>query len=285
MADIREQARDKKFLQSIVENAYHLPKDVDAFAFSITLIENFASTDSELRDELSYMILANAIIDKQKLTAEQLEKLLNIVMDDRHLFYGIGEIDTDTVFMRSFSTLIIAAILYSDARKPELSMEVIDRTKSALLDYAQKEQDWRGYVDGKGWVHAMAHLADALDECAQNRKMDEQDRKEILDALSELARLSEPLYAEEDIRLATVAYHIILGKEVDDEALSNWVDSCYVEREADVTSWTRGTNVKNFLRSLYFLLHWDGAAPVLTEHISRVLKKQDEVYLESRGTD
>jgi hypothetical protein len=279
---ISEKAVDKQFLRTIADHGYDIPTDVDAFAFAQVLLSNLASNDSELRDELSYMILASGIIDKQKLTQKQLEVLLDTALDKEHLFFHIGEVDTDAVFMRSFSNLIIAAILYNDARNPAFSPATIHRTCKALIQYGRAEKDWRGYVEGKGWAHAMAHLADTLDECAQHPHTDTDARKEILRLISELVRLPEPLYAEEDVRLATAAYHMILGKQIDDAFLTAWVNSCYVARDSDVTSWTRGTNAKNFLRSLYFLLHWDAVAQVLTEHIANVLKKQDTVYLEER---
>src|SRR5882762_8354043 len=209
MQDMGSYATDKDFLRSIAGNDYTIPGALDSFAFARALLLNFASTDGELRDELSYMIFANGIIAKQKLTPEELEKLLITALDNGHLFYRIGEFDTDSVFMRSFSNLVIAALLYSDAQRLTFSAQIIQRTKKALLEYARSEKDWRGYVEEKGWAHAMAHLADALDEGAQNRT-------EILTLISELAKSPETLYHEEHVRLAIVAYHLILGKQVDE---------------------------------------------------------------------
>src|SRR3989440_1697716 len=228
MQDLGSYATDKDVLRSIAGNDYSIPGALDSFAFARALLSNFASTDGELRDELSYMIFANGIIARQKLTPEQSEKLLTTALDNGHLFYRIGEFDTDSVFMRSFSNLVVAALLYSDAHKPTFSAGIIQRTKKALLEYAHLEKDWRGYVEEKGWAHTMAHLADALDECAQNRTMSVQDRKEILTMICQLAKSPEPLYHEEDVRLAMVAYHIILGKQVDEGFLKTWVHTCFV---------------------------------------------------------
>lgn len=278
MQDLKEQELNKKFLRSIAQNNYEIPNTIDCFDFAKKLLENLASPDGELRDELSYMIIASGIIDKQKINTRQLEELLLTVLDEEHLFYHIGEFGTDSVFMRSFSNLIIAAILYNDSRNPVFSEQLIRQVKTALLRYARQERDWRGYIEGKGWAHAMAHLADALDECAQCRAMAEKDRRDILMTVSTLAKLPEPLYHEEDVRLSIVPYHIILGKQVDDDFLSEWVAACYVPRDGDVLSWTKATNAKNFLRSLYFLLFWDTIAPVLSEQIAKVLQRQDEVY-------
>ncbi len=274
------QAANKQFLRSIAENNYEIPHDIDGYDFAKALLANLGSPDGELRDELSYIILASGIIDKGMLTVEQMNELLTIVLDTQHLFYAIGEVNTDSVFMRSFSNLIVAAILYTDARNPVISEQVVQHTKKALLTYAEEEKDWRGYVEGKGWAHAMAHLADALDECAQNAHMTPEDRQDILQTLRRLAQLPEPLYHEEDMRLATSAQHIIIGREVPDDFITDWLELCFVERGSDVSSWMSATNVKNFLRSLYFLLIWDNMLPPVSEQISDILKRLDDVYIQ-----
>lgn len=280
MQDVMEAVTNKQFLHTIVDNEYTVPADIDSYALARALLANFASPDGELRDDLSYMVLANGLIDKGKLTLEQLEALLITCVDDQHLFYRIGEIGTDSVFMRSFSALAINTILYTDAKEPQLSRQLILSMKAALLRYAHEERDWRGYVDGKGWAHVMAHLADALDECAQNPSMTATDREEILETIRTLAMLPESLCHEEDMRLATVVYHIIACKQLDEEIVSEWLKTCLIRRGPDIASWTSVTNMKNFLRSLYFRLFWDGVALSLIEQIATILKQQDEMYIQ-----
>lgn len=102
MQDLRSYATDKDFLRSIARNNYNIPVYINSFAFARELLSNFASTDGELRDELSYMIFANGIIARHMLNPEQSEKLLKTALDSEHLFYKISEFDTDSVFMRSF---------------------------------------------------------------------------------------------------------------------------------------------------------------------------------------
>lgn len=281
MLDVREQAANKQFLRSIADNDYEIPGSIDCFAFAKALLPNFSSVDGEIRDELSYMILANGILDKQKLTPEQLKELVFTTLDQDHLFYRIGEVGKDSVFMRSFSNLILAAILYKNAQTPALPFYVIREVKAALLRYARQEKDWRSYIEGKGWAHAIAHLADALDLCIQSPSMTQADRQEVMQLVRELARLPVPLYREEDVRLATIAYHVIACKQVTDEFLKGWLAGCYVPRSSDVVSWTRTTNMKNFLRSLYFYLSWDNSSHEVQKQISALLRREDALYIET----
>lgn len=286
MRNINELASDKTYLHTIANNQYQLPDDIDLYAFLHALLQNFATTDAELRDELTYMILAHAIVDQQeadKLSTAQRESLLLACIDNAHLFYHIGETSSDSVFMRSFSLLIVAALLYADARLRQISQEATRKTQSALLRYAGEERDWRGYIKGKGWTHSVAHLSDALDEIAQNRHMSQADREAVMHTLPYLATLPEPLCYEEDDRLSFVAYRVITANMVEDAFLETWIESFFVTRTEeipggtgeDVASWVRAANARNFLRSLYFRLLWNQQAPTLLERISALLKKLD----------
>ncbi len=60
-------------------------------------------------------------------------------------------------------------------------------------------------MGGKGWAHSIAHLADALDESAKNRYTTAAGYIAILETLTSLASLPEPLSYGEDERLAFVA--------------------------------------------------------------------------------
>jgi len=67
------------------------------------------SLDPELRDRLIWQTLSHWA--ELYLDSEQLGILLNIALDDEHLYYGLGEQDTDSVFMRSNASLTIASFL------------------------------------------------------------------------------------------------------------------------------------------------------------------------------
>src|SRR5258708_32075608 len=64
-------AADKQFLQAIVDNNNHIPDDIDYFLFLKALLQNFASTDPQLRDNLTYSVLAHAIIDQDSQRSEE----------------------------------------------------------------------------------------------------------------------------------------------------------------------------------------------------------------------
>lgn len=284
MQNITELATQKQFLQTLVESNSLLPTDIDPFIFLKALLANFASTDGQLRDELTYPIMARIILleqDRYQLTEAQLEELLLTCIDKDHLFYHIGEAGTDSVFMRSFSSLVFPLVLGADRERPRVSEAVVRRVLEALLAYARAERDWRGYVKGKGWAHSVAHLSDAFDDCTRNRYMTPADCQAILETLTYLAHLPEPLCYEEDDRLAYVAYGIIARQAVEPAFLKKWIASFVIARdenalsEEGATSHVRASNAKNFLRGLYFMLKWS-KVPAIAEQKNGLLAEIDQ---------
>ena len=81
---------------------------------------------------------------------------------------GLGERDTDSVFRRSFSALMLGECIAPRQRRPLVAggkvLDWGDRVATWLL----REHDLRGFVPGKGWAHAVAHGADAIGALAQS---------------------------------------------------------------------------------------------------------------------
>lgn len=96
------------------------------------------------------------------LDKKQLLYIIEICLDQQHLFYQLGEAKSDSVFTRSFSSLVIAAILGKDKDMKLLPEDVFLRVFISSHTYLRQENDTRGYVEGKGWAHSIAHGADLL---------------------------------------------------------------------------------------------------------------------------
>lgn len=272
--NLTECVSQKEFLQSLSADHYHLLANYDPYTLLKALLPLLGSKDGYLRDSLAFSIMSQLILADfatSPLTDSQREELLLTCIDQDHLFSHIGEVGTDSVFLRTFSNLIIAALLYQDQKHPHFSVEAVDRVTQAVLAYARQERDYRGYLmGGKGWAHSVAHLADALDEIAKNRHTTTESYTTLLETLTYLASLPEPLGHGEDERLAFVAHGMIMRQSVGLASLKTWIASLVSVPEGDpledkgVTSYIRALNVRNFLRSLYFLLQWSNA-PALTE--------------------
>ena len=122
------------------------------------LLPWIASTDGELRDDLVYTALCD-IFEAETLQQGELEWVLAELVSDRYLFHGLGPADGDDVFRRSFSLLVIDAILETQPAR-HMPGRTLQQVWNAYRDYVTRENDLRGYVDGKGWAHSLAHGAD-----------------------------------------------------------------------------------------------------------------------------
>ena len=166
-----------------------------------SMVEHIGSTDSELRDQLIYSSFYQLIIEKNKIKHELLNELLDMCLSDL-LFKGIGENETDSVFTRSFTTLLLALILYRDNEDNFLSQDKVFEVKDKLLDYINLEKDLRGYVAVKGWAHSVAHVTDAIEELVKSPKVDKKFYSEIVKVLWSKVFVSTSVYIHnEDERI------------------------------------------------------------------------------------
>jgi hypothetical protein len=253
------------------------PTSADLDVLIPAMLVYIGSADSELRDDLIYSTFAAWITDGKTIPTQQCSQILQVVLDDDHLFFKIGDMGTDSVFTRTFSVLLIPPILIRHRNLPFLNEINVKRTKESLLRYVREEKDRRGYVEGPGWAHAIAHSADALDDLAQCVELGENDLREILDALKEMILSNDFTYAfGEDERMVTPVIAVIRRGFLPQADMATWVnelgETALAERSMPARLVKR-SNARNFLTSLYFRLKWVNVSPSLLPVIEKVLEK------------
>ena len=216
------------------------------------MLKYIGDIDPELRDELIYSIFWKWTV-KGVLSAEQMKSMLSVCLDNDHLFFGLGEKNTDSVFTRTFSVLLVPLAMYMNQQNAFLSDAEALNIKETVLRYIRREKDFRGYVEGRGWAHAMAHAADALDDIAKLDCIGRDDLLEILDVVKEKMSNRDWVYScEEDERMTTAFMAVYRRKLLTDKDIADWLDSFRIIKNRDVYDYFQQINQKNFLRSLYF---------------------------------
>jgi len=244
---------NKESWQELMKNEYAIPGGHSADELTAELFSYLGNTDPELRDEIGYIVYANWLkmgLYSQETIAAHISEL------SRNLEKGIGEHETDSVFIRAFSVLFLAEIVHNDNKAPKLDKATIEALVDKALWYLEHEIDPRGSIPVKGWAHALAHTADLLAVLAKNRHTDAGQHLRILYGITEkLSKASDWVYVHgEDDRLSTVVLFILqrglLGKDDIQDWLANFTKSwkgAWMDEER-----TRAFfNVRNFLRSLY----------------------------------
>ncbi len=255
---LSEQALKERLLPLAVDN-FKLPEGVDVYQRVLEMLPHVGSVDSELRDDLIYTGLATWVLDENELfTEEQCKEFLAVALDDMHLFYRLGEKETDSVFTRTFSMLLLPLLLIAHQRRPFLTRDELLHVKEQVIIYLAGEEDFRGYVaeDDKGWAHALAHAADALDDLARCKELNAADLLDILQVIREKVANPHLVYNfEEDERLAIPVIACLERKLLKEADVKNWLNSFVPlakETEPFPATYRQAINIKMFLRSLYF---------------------------------
>ncbi len=251
---------DKDFWNSIAKNDYQIPEEHTLDNLTDILFSYLGSVDPELRDDIAYVVYANWL--KQEVYSKQaikshVEKLLS------NLDKGIGETESDTVFLRTFSALLLAEIVHNDNKKQLLEKSQVKTILEKGLWYLDAEKDPRGYTPVKGWAHALAHTADLMLVLARNRFMDGNDLWRMLATISnKIVHSSRHVYIHgEDERLSKAIMEILRRDLISLNQLEIWTRSF---KEPDGKEWKGAyvdeersrafQNTRNLLRSIYLAL-------------------------------
>jgi len=251
---------EKSFWVSLAKNDYKIPEGHTLAELTKTLFGYIGSTDPELRDDIAYIVYAN-LLKREMYSSDQIRAHVNELLSN--LENGTGETDSDSVFLRTFSVLFLAEIVYNDNKKPLLDKEQIQSIRSKGLWYLDTEKDPRGHIPVKGWAHALAHTADLFLVLGKNQHTTKDDLEKILEAISnKLVHSTNWVYIHgEDERLANATIAILERNLVTGEFLKAWLKS-FIEPDkpwkgayTDEDQVKAFHNVRNFLRSLWIAIH------------------------------
>ncbi|ENQ3079760.1 DUF2785 domain-containing protein [Bacillus cereus] len=247
----------QQLLETIQKNGYLLPQNIDLNQLSIHMLEHIGTLDSYLRDQLIYSTFSY-LISRDYFPGAQLEKLLILTLEEQYLYCGITSNDNDSVFTRSFTTLLIALILCADNKTNFLPPEMIIIVKEKLVDYMNQEIDLRGYVHPHGWAHSVAHAADTFDALIHNPKLPQQYYEELTHCLlNKIFVYSIVYHFDEDERIITPLLSMIskgFSQKQFFEIIRIKLNLLpqYKARLPVNDFCNLCTNIKTFLRSLYF---------------------------------
>jgi hypothetical protein len=219
------------------------------------MLQFIGDPDPVLRDELICEAFYEWVNDQVVLGHETLMRLLDVLQDEEHLFKGIGQSGTDSVYTRTFSVLIIGQVLVRHSVEPFLSNEKIASVFDRLLEYYISERDYRGFTSPQGWAHAAAHGADAFDAIVQCPECDEMKMEAILEAFTKMLNNGAWVFQdEEDERMARPVYRAILSGKLSLAKLTSWLEMLSDNNAgvADMMAYRDRINSKHFVRSLYF---------------------------------
>ncbi|WP_438298070.1 DUF2785 domain-containing protein [Sporosarcina sp. FA15] len=248
------------------------------------MLTQIGNPDGFLRDELIYRSFGKMIVSNQ-LNPEEFQSLLEVVLQEDYLFYGIGESGTDSVFTRSFSALVIAAVIEYDIEKQIVNPDLVQYTVNKVIRYMREEKDTRGFIQGNGWAHAIAHGADTLDALAKHPLLKKEDISRILHAVQYSLLRQVDYLDEEEERLAIIIVSLIKHQDAEKviqvwiEELAGMVETEMLENKGSLDAYHVQRTVKNFLKSVFVILSSKGIGKKVNSDVFKVLEKWMWMYL------
>ncbi|GEB12978.1 DUF2785 domain-containing protein [Pimelobacter simplex] len=207
--------------QALRDGQRRPPSDHPLGDLTAQLTHMLGDPDPQVRDGLAYSFLATWI------EHGVYDDLLAGLGDGMcaGLNTGLGERDTDTVFRRSFSVLLLAECIERDARIRRLPPSRVLHWGDRIAAWYVRERDLRGFVPGKGWAHAAAHGADALAALARARHFGMTELTVLLDVIADrvLSPDTPPLVHGEPDRIAHAVMEVLRRDRVPLNVLEPWV--------------------------------------------------------------
>ncbi|MCA1062585.1 DUF2785 domain-containing protein [Rossellomorea sp. AcN35-11] len=272
------EAELKRVLRSVDFSHPDSIKELDMENILKEMTLHIGSSDGELRDQLIYTSFYR-FIERDYLSNQQLVYLLDTCMNKEHLFFGIGKKGDDSVFTRAFSSLVLAIVLKRDRHRPFLPTEKVQQAFEACFLYLEGEEDTRGYVEGKGWAHSIAHGADFLVEVIHHPAFPDEFHKRALEMIK-TSLLKEADYCDDEEGRLLFAIEALIDRGMTDETLLEWTEDLvtavnrhYLKKGYSLYVYRNVTNVSDFLRSYYFRMKWKGNGSDIMHFIDNVLEK------------
>lgn len=272
---------DKPFWFAIKNDRYALPPNHDLRELTGELFSYIGSTDPELRDIIGFFIFRNWVRQGFYKMADLRNFIPRLISN---LQKGLGEVEGEHVYLRSFSALWLAVIVDFDTRNPSLKAGEIIPIKEAALKYMQGECDLRGYDPVKGWAHAIDHGANLLAALAENSKTDTADHIRILDCIAEKLKASGKwvyIYDEDDC-LAEAALEVIARCTLSLDQVKVWLVKLSTDWNDAFRDESRARaffNGRNFLRSMSWQLsghqnipNWESIQNALRDTLDQICR-------------
>ena len=265
-----------------------VPSDRPLDDLTAELTRMLGDTDPETRDGTAYPTLATWV---ERGVYDDLLAGLGDGMA-AGLGVGLGERDTDSVFRRSFSALVLGECIGRDNRRPLVAGNKVLDWGDRIATWLLRERDLRGFVPGKGWAHAVAHGADALGTLAESPHVATAELTVILDVIADriLLPVDQVFTNGEPDRLAAATMRVLRRNVLSLRVLEPWIArlaAAAVRKGSlgDRDPHLESGNPEAYLRALYLQLALGPRAPEMRSDLLLVvvdaLRMTNPDYLQS----
>lgn len=230
------------------------------------LVNDLRSPDPSVRDAGAFTALAG--LAEEGALDEHLVELGDL---------AVSRLVAPDVQSRSFGALLLALVVDRDNRTGRADDEAVRRWVAAASTWYVDEPDTRGWDATLGWLHAVAHGADALGELAASSRLGRDELAGLLHVLLRRAVASthQPWLQNEDDRVALAVMGVfrrdVLGPDEVRGALDVLAEGWRDAQPGPVT--TTADNALRLARTLYVQLSLGVRAEPDTDVVHPVVRE------------
>ena len=222
----------KKRLVAYMKEDWRFPANIEADGLADEMKEAIGNPDGVLRDRLVLSGFCR-LIASGRISDKKCRMLFDELVSDKYLLNGLGTECDDSVFGRAFSGYVIVELLnYNEEKKGEVfAKEDTLHAFWAVLKCFSDEKDLRGFVDGKGWAHSIAHNADCLAAFAGDGALEHDELMAILKAIKIRVHQCQGEIISEYGRILEPVLSVLGRKIISEQNFLDWLtDTCFYER-------------------------------------------------------
>jgi hypothetical protein len=170
--------QDLGALRLLREQKFAITEDAARHRLAHALLACLSSPDPELRDDIAYSAYSTWMRGK----AVDVATLRGLSRELQARLKAAG--DDEAGFGKPFAALVLSEVARTDRIEPWMTAEERAALIGTATDYLASIRDYRGYIDGQGWRHGVAHAADVMLQLALNPALDKAQLDQLLAAIA-----------------------------------------------------------------------------------------------------
>lgn len=253
---------DREALKTLKENRFEIADDAARQAFARGIVACLASPDPNVRDGVAYEALAHMLRERQ-LSDTTMRGLLNDLtarlQSEQEDLFGYAE---------SFAALALSEVARADRIDAFLTEDELVKLLVDAQHWFINVDDYRGFENGAGWMHAIAHGSDLLMQLALNPRIDAEGLRLIVSAVGAQAAPETHAYIHgEAERLARPILFAAQRGAMTEGEWTQWLQALATpEKPEEVFNSEAGLawrhNTTAFLNALYVNVMLSGSEPL-----------------------
>lgn len=224
------------------------------------ILQTVGQEQAELRDQLNYRLFIQ-LLSENSFSKSMIQNFVDELSSINGLVFNIGEKLTNSVFLRSYAALFLAAIVNADRQLQYLTDEQLESLTQNAIALLAKEQDLRSFVSAEqGWAHSIANCSELMCAIIQHPNFPIRYTAQILQAIRTNIWKGYVFQDDEEERFCNMI-EALLAKGIDEELFIEWTEQLFdylqmvaYEQGYDAVWFKARTNQLNIAKTLYFYL-------------------------------